>query len=239
MKILTISGIIERRILINYQIEPNVLQNYLPKPFRPKIIKGKGIAGICLIRLKGVRPTGFPKFVGISSENGAHRIAVEWDENGITKEGVFVPRRDTSSKLNSWAGGRVFPGLHYLADFTIKEEGSSYQVGFVSEDKTSLSIKAKETLLWNTESVFENIQEASDFFEEGSLGYSPIPQKNSFDGLELQTYNWKVSPLEVEEVHSSFFEDKSIFPQDSIKFDNALLMKNISHKWIGRKAIQQ
>ncbi|WP_217192957.1 DUF2071 domain-containing protein [Bernardetia litoralis] len=174
MKIPTIVGIIERRILINYQIEPNVLQNYLPKPFRPKVIKGKGIAGICLIRLKEIRPTGFPKFVGVSSENGAHRIAVEWDENGITKEGVFVPRRDTSSKLNSWAGGRVFPGLHYLADFTIKEENSSYQVGFVSEDTTSLSIKAKETIQWNSESIFDTIEDASDFFEKGSLGYSPI-----------------------------------------------------------------
>lgn len=239
MKIPTIQGVIERRILINYQIEPSILQNYLPKPFRPKIIKGKGIAGICLIRLKEIRPTGFPKFVGVSSENGAHRIAVEWDENGITKEGVFVPRRDTSSKLNSWAGGRIFPGLHYLADFIIKEENNSYQVAFVSEDKTSLSIKAKETLIWNSESIFENIQDASNFFEKGSLGYSPISMsnKNSFDGLELQTYNWKVSPLEVEEVHSSFFEDKSIFPQGSIKFDNALLMKNINHKWIGREPL--
>jgi hypothetical protein len=239
MKIPTVQGLIERRILINYQIEPDVLQNYLPKPFRPKIIKGKGIAGICLIRLKEIRPTGFPKFIGISSENGAHRIAIEWDENGITKEGVFVPRRDTSSKLNSLAGGRIFPGLHYLADFTIKEENSYYEVGFVSEDNTSLSIKAKETVLWNSESVFETIQDASNFFEKGSLGYSPMPNKNSFDGLELQTYDWKVSPLEVEEVHSSFFEDESIFPQDSIKFDNALLMKNINHKWIGRESIQQ
>ncbi|WP_217192956.1 hypothetical protein [Bernardetia litoralis] len=66
-----------------------------------------------------------------------------------------------------------------------------------------------------------------------------MSNKNSFDGLELQTHNWKVSPLEVEEVHSSFFEDKSIFPQDSIKFDNALLMKNINHKWVGRESIQQ
>ncbi len=235
MKIPTITGVIERRILINYQIEPDALKNYLPKPFRPKLIKGKGIAGICLIRLKEIRPTGFPKFIGISSENGAHRIAVEWDEDGIVKEGVFVPRRDTSSKLNSWAGSRVFPGVHYLANFTIKEENDSYQVDFVSEDDTSLSIKAKETTQWNAESVFENIQDASDFFEKGSLGYSPIPKKNSFDGLELQTYNWKVSSLEVENVHSSFFEDKAIFPESSIKFDNALLMKNIDHKWIGRK----
>ena len=239
MKIPTITGRIERRILINYQIEPQVLENYLPKPFRPKLVQGKGIAGICLIRLKEIRPKGFPKFLGISSENGAHRIAVEWtNKEGVVQEGVFVPRRDTSSKLNSWAGARVFPGVHYLANFDVKEEENYYQVSFVSQDDTSLAIKAKSTEKWNSESVFQTIEEASDFFEQGSLGYSPIPKKDCFDGLELQTYNWQVSPLAVESVHSSFFEDTSIFPKGTVKFDNALLMKNISHKWIGRKAME-
>ena len=57
-------------------------------PFRPKLVKGKGIAGICLIRLKQIRPRFVPSFLGISSGNAAHRIAVEWDEHGETKPGV-------------------------------------------------------------------------------------------------------------------------------------------------------
>jgi len=52
MQIPRIKGIIERRILINYQIDHDVLASYLPKPFKPKLVNGKGIAGICLIRLK-------------------------------------------------------------------------------------------------------------------------------------------------------------------------------------------
>ena len=110
MKIPKIKGVIDRRILINYQVEREALENYLPKPFKPKLVNGKGIAGICLIRLKAIRPKGLPKQIGISSENGAHRIAVEWTKNGEKKEGVFIPRRDTSSKLNAWAGGTIFPG---------------------------------------------------------------------------------------------------------------------------------
>lgn len=73
-------------------------------------------------------------------------------------------------------------------------------------------------------------------FENGSIGYSP--DKNDFDGLELKAYNWKVSLLNVKKVHSSFFENKTIFPKDSIKFDNALLMKNIKHEWIGLEKIK-
>ena len=103
MKIPIIKGIIDRRILINYQVDKEVLAHYLPEPFKLKLVNGKGIAGICLIRLKEIRPKGLPKQIGISSENGAHGIAVEWTENGTLKEGVFIPKRDTSSIWNSLA----------------------------------------------------------------------------------------------------------------------------------------
>lgn len=231
MKIPKITGIIDRRILINYQVDKEVLERYLPEPFKPKLVNGKGIAGVCLIRLKEIRPKGLPKQLGISSENGAHRIAVEWTENGKLKEGVFIPRRDTSSKLNSIAGGTLFPGVHHLAKFTVNESEGHYEVGFISDDKTTLSIKAKETNHWNNESIFENLECVSDFFENGSIGYSP--DKDNFDGLQLKAYTWEVSPLEVEEVESSFFEDRNIFPKGSVKLDHALLMKNIEHEWIG------
>ncbi|MFT7611733.1 MAG: hypothetical protein ACI9J3_000679 [Parvicellaceae bacterium] len=237
MKIPKLKGIIDRRILINYQVDQHVLENYLPEPFKPKLFNGKGIAGICLIRLKEIRPKGLPKQIGISSENGAHRIAVEWLENGEIKEGVYIPRRDTSSKLNSIAGGTIFPGIHNFAEFSVEEAEGNYKVSFISDDETTLSIEAKETDQWNEESVFKSMASVSEFFENGSVGYSP--DKNEFDGLELKTYNWKVSLLEVKNVQSSFFENEKVFPKGSVKFDNALLMKDIEHEWIGLKKIKK
>ena len=81
--------------------------------FPLNIFKGKAIVGICLIRLKNIKLKGLPDFMGVSSENGAHRIAVDWDEEGETREGVYIPRRDTSLRLNTILGGRLFPGKHY------------------------------------------------------------------------------------------------------------------------------
>jgi hypothetical protein len=163
-------------------------------------------------------------------------MAVKWEENGELKEGVYIPRRDTSSRLNSLAGGTIFPGIHHLAKFSVNENDGTYKVSFVNDDKTSLSIRAKETEKWNKESVFNNLDCVSDFFEQGSVSYSPY--KNNFDGLELKAKNWKVSLLEAESVQSSFFEDETIFPRGSVKFDNALLMKHIDHEWIGLKKIK-
>lgn len=231
MKIPTITGTIDRRVLINYRVDEEVLSEYLPTPFRPKLINGKGMVGICLIRLKHIRPKGLPKALGISSENGAHRIAVEWTENGEVKEGVFIPRRDTSSRLNSIAGGRFFPGIHHLAEFSVDENDGNYHIAFTSDDGTFLSIEAQETTEWYEQSIFENLACASDFFEKGSVGYSPGKIEETFEGLELKTFKWEVRPLRVSEVRSSFFENEAIFPSGSVEFDNALLMKDIEHEW--------
>jgi hypothetical protein len=229
MKIPTIAGIIDRRILINYTVDPGIVGKILPEPFRPKVYLGKAIVGICLIRLKGVRPKGLPEALGISSENGAHRITVEWTDDGEIKEGVFVPRRDTSSLINFFAGGRVFPGRHFKANFKVQEGNDRYQVSFNSSDGTSISIDAVKAVHLNAASIFGDIETASRFFEKGSVGYSP--NGSNFDGLELRTLNWKVEPLEVSYVHSSFFEDIKVFPKNSVKFDNALLMTQIKHEW--------
>lgn len=206
-----------------------MISNMLPAPFKPKIYRGKAIAGICLIRLKKIRPKGFPGLISISSENGAHRIAVQWKENGAVRDGVFIPRRDTSSRINNLVGCRIFPGRHHYAHFDVKEENGHYHVAFQSADGTTIAIDADKADHFAPNSIFENIENASKFFECGSTGYSPSGDK--FEGLSLKTAKWAVQPLDVLNVQSSFFENEAMFPKGSVQFDNALLMTLIMHEW--------
>ena len=67
MQIPILRGVIDRRILVNYHVDPSVLAPLLPAPFRPKIINGLGMVGICLIRLKHIRPRFFPRWLGVPS----------------------------------------------------------------------------------------------------------------------------------------------------------------------------
>lgn len=235
MRIPVIRGVIDRRILVNYRVDPDVLAPLLPAPFRPKVVHGVGMVGICLIRLKKVRPRFWPSWLGLSSENAAHRAAVEWDDNGTLRQGVYVRRRDTSSRLNAWAGGRLFPGIHHRARFTVAETADRYSVALSSDDGvTSMAVRGRRTDKLPSSSVFGSLEDASAFFEAGSLGYSATADPSRFQGLELRCLRWKAEPLEVEEVHSSFFEDASLFPKGSIQFDCALLMHGIEHEWHGR-----
>jgi hypothetical protein len=235
MQIPVIRGLIDRRILVNFRVDPLVLARLLPAPFRPKLVKGCGVAGVCLIRLKGIRPRFVPSFLGISSENADHRIAVEWDQDGATKEGVFIPRRDTSSRLNTLVGGRLFPGEHNHAAFRIAEGDDRYRVELTSDDRVAhLLVEGHVAQELPKASIFRSVKEASDFFERGSLGYSVTSWPGRFDGLELHSFAWRVEPLAVDKVQSSFFEDQELFPRGSVELDCALLMRGIEHEWHGR-----
>lgn len=233
MKSPTIWGIIDRRILVNFRVDADVLARWLPRPFRPKLVRGFGVAGICLIRLKAIRPRWMPAWLGVSSENAAHRIAVEWEQDGVLKQGVYIPRRDTSSRLNAFAGGRLFPGVHHHARFDVTEGGGSYRIE-VANAEVQIAVAAKECQSWPAESVFSSVNEASDFFACGSLGYSPSKRGGILDGLELRSDDWHVEPLAVEHIESSFFDDAHRFPPESVQFDCALLMRDVRHEWRGR-----
>ena len=232
MRLPKVHGTIKRRLLINYRVDPVVMSRYLPSPFRPKLHEDSAIAGICLIRLEGIRPRRFPLALGLSSENAAHRIAVVWEDKTGSHEGVYIPRRDTGSLVSHLAGGRLFPGEHQRATFQVTEDDLTIALHMRSADgQVELNVVGRPAAQLPASSSFATVGEASAFFERGSIGYSVTSSGNRLDGIALKTDSWQVEPLAVERAYSSYFEDGATFPTGSICFDCGLVMRNIPHEW--------
>jgi hypothetical protein len=234
LKLPAITGLIRRRLLVNYRVDPAAVESILPSRFRPKLHDGHAIAGICLIRLEGIRPRFLPAWAGITSENAAHRIAVLWtDSADQEQEGVFIPRRDTGSLPNHLAGGRIFPGEHHFADFDITESEGRIDLAIQSRDQSmNIRLAARETPDFPATSCFRSLEESSSFFEPGSVGFSVTRDCCRLDGIRLETHHWKVHNLAVESVESSFFDNPAAFPPGSAVFDHALIMRDIPHDWL-------
>ncbi len=232
MRLPILEGVIRRRVLVNYRVDPHLLERLLPSPFRPKLQNGAAVAGICLIRLEEIHPAFVPLRVGFASENAAHRIAVVWRDEGGPHEGVFIPRRDTGSFLNHLAGGRLFPGEHHRATFAVATAGDSIDLHMQSRDGgVTVRVKGRVAGALPSQSVFASIAEASKFFEPGALGYSVTREPHKLHGIRLETQGWHVEPLHVDEVASSYFDDAARFPTGTALFDSALIMRDIRHRW--------
>ncbi len=209
-----LSGIIERRILVNFRCKAAVLAQLLPPPFRAKLVNGWGMAGICLIRLGGIHPAFLPALCGLKSENAAHRIAVEWDEDGATREGVFVPRRDTNALLNRLVGGKIFPGIHHAANFEVNETENHFKLEMQSEDgETFVRVSARVADEFAGRIGFQFASRSVGVFSRRRAGMvcASAQADNEFDGLELQCREWRMESLAVEKVESSFFENAEFF----------------------------
>jgi uncharacterized protein YqjF (DUF2071 family) len=232
MRLPVIQGIIRRRILANYRVDPEIMQRQLPARFRPKLQNGMAVAGICLIRLEHIRPRATPEPLGLASENAAHRVAVLWEDGNETREGVFICRRDTDSRLNYLLGGRIFPGEHHAASFSVTDSDKKISLRMESRDAAvQVMLEAEFPGALPASSAFSSLEEASTFFQGGSTGYSVTSSTGRLDGLELQTAEWKVEPINVTQIYSSHFADESKFPRGTIEFDHALIMRNVEHEW--------
>ncbi|WP_435742833.1 DUF2071 domain-containing protein [Nocardioides sp. SYSU DS0663] len=236
-----IASEIERRLLVNYRVDPEVAAGLLPPGFRPQTVDGHAMAGICLIRLGSVRPAALPARLGIGSENAAHRFSVEWDRpDGSVGTGVYVPRRDSDAWANVLLGGRLFPGVHHHARFDVDEDARRLHVGFTADDG-SAAVEVEVALrdagaagpgpeAFASE-VFGTVAEASAFFEAGALGWSPTRREGRLEALELRTSAWRVAPVDVVAARSTYFEDTSVFPTGSAVLDHALVMREVPVTW--------
>lgn len=231
LKLPLLEGEVERRLLVNYRVDPDVITRLLPSPFRPQIVGDVAVAGICLIRLGGIRLKGLPAWTGLRSENAAHRIAVEWDTPAGLRTGVYIPRRDSESLVNLIVGGRLYPGEHHRAAFRVHETDADIHVAYASRDgSTEVDVHVRVSDELGGSAVFDNLADASAFFEKDA-GFSTTRDAERLDGLELRTSAWKVEPADILTARSSFFADPARFPPGSATLDSALLMRHVPVTW--------
>jgi len=228
----SVEAVIRRRLLVNFRVRPEILAQTLPSPFEPRLVRGWGMAGICLIGLGDLRPGGVPALLGLRTENAAHRIAVEWEDETGRRQGVYIPRRDTNSAVVRVLGGRIFPGVYQRGTFSVDEDEGHVNVRVQSSDgQTNAFVSGHVSDLLAEGSVFASLDEASRFFEVGSLGYSPSADPKRLDGLELVSKWWEVQSLQVDRLESHFFGNTELFPAGSIEFDSALIMRRVPCRW--------
>jgi hypothetical protein len=228
---MALRSVVERRLLVNYRVDPEYAATRLPAGLRPRTVRGWAVAGICLLRLGQVRPSVLPVTGwGLGSENAAHRCAVEWDTPTGPATGVYIGRRDSGSLLNVLAGGRVFPGEHARASFEVAETDTTMHVRYTTADR-STHVDVAGTIRpdgwWHGSELFDSFAAASEFFRQGSDGYSPR-RKGGLDGIRLRCDDWRLRPFAVERATSSVYDN---YPAGAATLDCALVMTNMPAQW--------
>lgn len=234
MLIQAVSGICERRIILNWRVDPALVAKHLPRPFRPRLVKGHAIVSVEVLQLVGMRPTGMPRIAGFHTQNAVDRIAVEWNEGGSILHGFFVPSRYSPSAVNTLISlTRLFPAVFKHARFRFERAGVHYRVSVAAEGNR-LSFDANESSIFSEKSAFDSMNMASEFHRDAKISYSPAHEEGTYDGIYLKSFDWHATPLEVINVHYDYIE--KTFP--GAVFDSAFVVRNTKHEWHGMGSIK-
>jgi hypothetical protein len=217
---------LRRRLLIAYRLDAQVARDLIPAPLRPQLVDGQAVAGICVLGMDGIRPLGLRGGWGLRSENATHRIAVEWDEDGDTQVGVFIFERYSSAAHAVLFGGRLFPGVHRRARFTITEAADRFALSMQARGATLAADVEVDSDAWNS-ALFETPEEASEFYRAGRVGWSRRHDGETLERVALTSTAWAAEGARLHSLRSSFFEE---LPEGSAVVDSVMVMRDIPLK---------
>jgi len=213
---------LRRRLLISYRVDHDVAARLLPPGFRPQLIDGSALAGVCVLGLDAIRPRWLRIGRGLRSENAAHRMAVEWDGPDGVQRGVFVFERHSSAWHPVLLGGRLFPGVHRKARFTTRESGGRYAVT-MDAGEHSLEADVEIGGAWSS-GFFASVDEASEFYRAGRIGWSLGHDGRRVEPVVLSSDAWAVEGARLHSLRSSFFE---ALPAGAAVFDSVVVMRDL------------
>lgn len=213
---------LRRRLLLNYRLDADVARALLPDGLRPLLVDGHAVAGVCVLGLEDIRPRWARGRWGFRSENAAHRIAIEWDEEGEAQPGVYIFERHSSAWLPVLFGGRLFPGVHRKARFAIDESGDRYAVTMDAEGE-SLAAEVEVGGEWQS-GLFPTVEDASEFYRSGRIGWSRRHDGVSLEPVELTSTEWSVEGARLRSLRSSFFD---ALPEGAAVFDSVVVMRDL------------
>ena len=213
---------LRRRLLVSYRMDPGVARAIVPAPLRPQLVAGRALGGFCVLDLDAIRPGWMPGAIGLRSENAAHRMAVEWDEGGQTRTGVYILERHSTARHAVLFGGRLFPGVHRHARFTIDESGDRYAMTMDAADER-LATDVEVGGDWESE-LFATVEAASEFYRSGRIGWSRGTDGSTLEAVALAADTWRVEPARIHSAHSSYFES---LPAGSAVLDHVVVMRDL------------
>ena len=230
MRAPALSGRIERRICIQYRINPSVARRFLPDHIRPKLYQGSALGGICVFRFAPARARILPIPLGFGTELAWHRIAVEWDAGATVAHGQYLLRCEADSRPSARLTPKVLPCSEPAARITVRSNDGGLSISMKSVDGNGdLNLAAVPDDHWPEDSVFPSAKAAQLALSGGHVLW-PSNERGETEGFEVAAGQGTVASLTSHGIDSAWYDDRDRFPLGSIGFDSALLISRANHE---------
>jgi hypothetical protein len=220
----------KRSLVLTFAVPKEQLQKLIPECLTLDTFQDKwAFLAVAMVQTKGLRPKGFPSFLGNDFFLIGYRIFVRYkSKSGKRLRGLYILKSETDKRKMAFFGN-IFTHYNYTTtdihqvidgnEETIKSEKSNFTIT-LEHTKKEISLPSG--------SPFPDWKEARKFV-------GPLPFTFTYDSSEKSVLiiegvreNWKPTPVRVESYEFEFL--------NNLKLENALLanaveITNIPYYW--------
>ena len=223
-----VCGVVERRLLVNYRVELDVLDTVLTDPLRGREVgdTGKGVGSVCITRVEDTRPGFLPESLGVTVEMATHRVYARVEDGG--DHCVYVPWRGVSSRFHALVLSSLLPTDFDSADFLTEDRDGARQVRVDwDSDVAGVVFRDTDRDTVDDDSVFYSVESASTFLCEAGVEYAMTG--DVYTGVETCPDRTDLKPVEISDERSSYFGKLGG------EFDSAFGMTDVELAWEPRR----
>ena len=225
-----VEAFFESSIVLTFAVPKEQIQNLIPECLELDTLNDHwAFIAVAMVQTQGLRPKGFPKFMGNDFFLIGYRIFVRYTNNaGKRLRGLYILKSETDkSKMELL--GNIF--THYNYSTTDISLINQEQITEIKSIKSAFKIvveNTNETVPLPENSPFADWKEARKFAGPLPFTFTYKKEKKEVLIIEGVRQNWKPKALKVLDYKMSFINSLNI---EGITLANAFIIENIPYYW--------
>lgn len=225
-----VEAFFESSLVLTFAVQKEQLQNLIPECLELDTFKDEwAFVAVAMVQTKGLRPKGFPKFMGNDFFLIGYRIFVRYTSNaGKNLRGLYILKSETDQKKME-VMGNIFTHYNYTTTDISKTEQAGTMAIKSSQSNFSIHLgKEDEAIELPPESPFSDWKEARRYAGPLPFTFTYNPRTEEVLIIEGVRQNWTPMPVRVMDYHFSFLD--SLHLKKPV-LANAFVIYNIPYYW--------
>jgi uncharacterized protein YqjF (DUF2071 family) len=226
-----VEAFFESSLVITFAVPKEQLRQRVPECLQLDTFNDKwAFIAVAMVRTKGLRPKGFPRWAGNDFFLIGYRVFVRFaNQAGKNLRGLYILRSETDRKRMEILGN-VF--THYRYTTTDIHYDRQNGITEVSSNKSDFRIridtKDDKSRALPAGSPFGDWKEARRYAGPLPFTFSCNAADRTVLIIEGVRENWEPMPVTVLEQHFSFLDDMKL---QNVRLANAFIIRNIPYYW--------
>lgn len=220
----------EKSLVLGFALPKAELLERIPKCLQLDLFEDQwAFVAVAMVKTKGLRPRGFPRFFGRNFTLIGYRIFVRYrSADGRLLRGLYILGSETDSKMMQGLGSLFTQYRYSILDIAWKSGADGSERVVSSEGLEARASKVDSEAALPAGSPFANWKQARRFAGPMPFTFSYDDKKQQVLIVEGRRSAWQPQPMSVETWKIPFLKKQEL---DQIQLANAFLVEDVPYEW--------